>query len=225
MANWLQQMESFIGGGKKDSGGAGGPGGPRRIKVLRWLVLVGLIGAALLLVASLLNIKPVDPGGGTDLSPPHDQDVPQQEAFIGGGDSKPSDPFIDIETQLESRLKELLETMVGVGTAQVMVTVESTEETVLGLNEKKTQQITEESDRNGALRHITEVTNDGQVVIYEVNGGQSPIIVKKLKPKVRGVIIVAKGAENATVHKLIAEAVSRGLDVPLHKISVVPRKT
>lgn len=222
MANWLQQMEAFIGGSK---GGSGGPGGPRRIKAFRWLVLIGLIGAALLLVASLLNVRPVDPGGGSDLSPPNDQDVPQQEAFIGGGDSKPDDPFTDIETQLENRLKELLETMVGVGTAQVLVTVESTEETVLGLNEKKTQQITEESDRNGANRHITEVTNDGQVVLYEVNGGQSPIVVKKLKPKVRGVIIVAKGAENATVHKLIAEAVSRGLDVPLHKISVVPRKT
>ncbi|WP_027085062.1 stage III sporulation protein AG [Cohnella panacarvi] len=222
MANWLQRVEAFIGGGKGD---AGGPGGPRRIKAFRWLVLVGLIGAALLLAASLLNIKPVDPGGGTDLSPPRDEDVPQQEAFIGGGDSKSEDPFTDIESQLESRLKELLESIVGVGTAQVLVTVESTEETVLGLNEKRTQQITEESDRNGANRHITEVTNDGQVVLYEVNEGQSPIVVKKLKPKVRGVIIVAKGAENATVHKLIAEAVSRGLDVPLHKISVVPRKT
>ncbi|MFC5532571.1 stage III sporulation protein AG [Cohnella yongneupensis] len=221
MANWLQQMESFIGGGK----GGGGPGGPRRIKTFRWLVMIGLIGAVLLLVASMLNFKPVDPGGGSDLSPPNDQDVPTEQTFIGGGADKSDDPFTDIETQLETRLKDLLETMVGVGTTQVLVTVESTEETVLGLNEKRVQQITEESDRNGASRHITEVTNDGQVVLYEVSGGQSPIVIKKLKPKVRGVIIVAKGAENATVHKLIAEAVSRGLDVPLHKISVVPRKT
>jgi len=215
VAKWLQQLESFIGGGS---------GGARRVRAFRWLVLIGLIGAAMLLAASLMNMKTINPAQEPDLPPPRDEDIPQQEAFLGGGDVR-SDPFVDIESQFESRLKGLLESMVGVGTAQVMVTVDSTEETVVQLNEKQIQQLTEESDRNGASRHITEVTKDGQVVLYEVSGNQSPIVVKKLKPRVRGVIIVAKGAENATVHKLIAEAVSRGLDVPLHRISVVPRKT
>ncbi|MFC5701058.1 stage III sporulation protein AG [Cohnella faecalis] len=218
MAKWLQKLETFIGGG---------PGGARRVRAFRWLVLIGLIGAALLLAASLLNVKTVDPSKQPDYSPYRDEDVPkQQEAFIGGGESGKDDPFTDIEAQLETRLKEMLETMVGVGSSDVMVTVESTEETVVQLNEKTTSQITEETDRNGAKRHITDVTRDGQVVLYEVSSGsKSPIIVKKLKPKVRGVIIVAKGAENATVHRLIAEAVSRGLDVPIHRISVVPRKS
>jgi stage III sporulation protein AG len=218
MAKWLQQLESFIGGG---------PGGNRRIKAFRWLVLLGLIGAALLLAASMMNVKPIDPAKHPDLTPPGAQDAPIQEStFLGGGDK--SDPIADIESQLETRLKDLLETMVGVGTADVLVTVDSTEETVVQLNEKRTRQITQESDRNGASRHITEITDDGQVQLYELSGGsggQSPIVIKKLKPRVRGVIIVAKGAENATVHRLIQEAVSRGLDVPMHRISVVPRKT
>jgi stage III sporulation protein AG len=214
MTKWLQQLESFIGGG---------PSGPRRVKAFRWLVLIGLAGAALLLAASLLNVKTVDPNPAPDISPPGDEDAPQQETFLGG-EAKP-DPFADIEHELEGRLKSMLETMVGVGTADVMVTVDSTEESVLAENDKQTQQITEETDKNGASRHITDVTRDGQVVLYEVSGNQSPIVVKKVKPKIRGVIVVAKGAENATVHKLIAEAVSRGLDVPMNRISVVPRKT
>lgn len=215
MAKWLQQMESFIGGGS---------GGPRRIKAFRWLVLIGLIGAAMVLAASLLNVKTIDPNKNPDISPPRDEDVPQQETFLGGGESR-SNPFGEIESDIESQLKEILEAMVGVGTTDVMVTVDSTEETVVQLNEKKMSQITQETDRNGASRHITDITSDGQVVLYEVSGSQSPIIVKKLNPRIRGVSIVAKGAENATVHKLIAEAVSRGLDVPIHRISVVPRKT
>lgn len=215
MAKWLQQMESFIGGGS---------GGPRRIKAFRWLVLIGLIGAALVLAASLMNIKPVDPSQNPDLSPAKDEDIPQREAFLGGDESK-SNPFAEIESDVESQLKELLESMVGVGTVTVMVTIDSTEETVVQLNEKKMSQITQESDRNGANRHITDITSDGQVVLYEVSGSQSPIIVKKLNPRIRGVSIVAKGAENATVHKLISEAVSRGLDVPMHRIAVMPRKT
>lgn len=216
MAKWLQQLESFIGGGS---------GGQRRIKAFRLLVLIGLIGAALLLAASLMNVKTVDPAQDPNFSPPHDEDAPQQETFLGGGQDK-ADPFTDIETHIEGRLKDLLESMVGVGTTDVMVTVDSTEETIVQLNEKQIQEITDETDRNGARRHITNVTRDGQVVLYEVSSGnQSPIVVKKLKPRIRGVMIVAKGAENATVHKLIAEAVSRGLDVPVHRISVVPRKT
>lgn len=215
MAKWLQQMESFIGGGS---------GGPRRIKVFRWLVLIGLIGAALLLASTMLNVKKLDPTQNPDLSPPRDEDMQQQETFLGGGDTK-SSAFADIESEFESQLKELLESMVGVGTADVMVTVDSTEETVVQLNEKKMSQITQESDRNGANRHITDITSDGQVVLYEVSGSQSPIVVKKLNPRIRGVIIVAKGAENATVNKLIAVAVSRGLDVPMHRIAVMPRKT
>lgn len=215
MAKWLQQLESFIGGG---------PGGPRRVKAFRWLVLIGLIGAALLLISSLLNVKTMDPTRDPGLSPPRDEDVPdQQTTFLNGGDDA-KDPFVDIESSLESKLKQMLENIVGVGTADVMVSIDSTEETVVQLNEKMTQQITDETDRNGAKRHITEVNREGQVVLYEVSGGQSPIVVKKVKPKVRGVLIVAKGAENGTVHKLIAEAVARGLDVPIHRISVVPRK-
>ncbi|WP_256757164.1 stage III sporulation protein AG [Cohnella sp. WQ 127256] len=215
MAKWLQQLESFIGGGS---------GGPRRIKAFRWLVLIGLIGAAMLLAASLMNVKTVDPAKEPDLSPPRDEDIPQQEAFLGNEERKGT-TFADIESEYEGRLKELLERMVGVGTADIMVTVDSTEETVVQLNEKMMSSITDETDRNGAKRHITDITKDGQVVLYEVSGSQSPIVVKKIKPRIRGVLIVAKGAENATVHKLIAEAVSRGLDVPIHRISVVPRKT
>jgi stage III sporulation protein AG len=216
MANWLQRLESFIGGGS---------GGQRRVKAFRWLVLIGLLGAAMLLAASLMNVKTVDPAKSPDLSPPHDQDAPQQEAFLGGGDDKASSPFSDIEAGFEGRLKEMLERIVGVGTVDVLVTVDSTEETVVQLNEKQMQTITDETDRNGAKRHITDISKDGQVVLYEISSGvQSPIIVKKLKPRIRGVMIVAKGADNATVRKLVAEAVSGGLDVPIHRISVVPRK-
>ncbi|MFB9277356.1 stage III sporulation protein AG [Cohnella cellulosilytica] len=217
MAKWLERLESYIGGGS---------GGPRRVKAFRWLILLGLIGAALLLAASLLNMKPIDPSKAPDYSPPRDEDVPQQETFLGGGDDKGVSTFADIEAEFESRLKGMLEKIVGVGTVDILVTVDSTEETVVQLNEKQMQAITDETDRNGAKRHITDISKDGQVVLYEVSSGvQAPIVVKKIKPRIRGVMIVAKGAENITVKKLIAEAVSGGLDVPIHRISVVPRKT
>lgn len=214
MAKWLHKLETYIGGG---------PGGPKRVKTFRWLILIGLVGAALILASSFIKMKPVTPPAGDGAVPPGDGDKPaQQETFLGAGESK-DDPFAEIETQLDIRLKEMLEKIAGVGTVDVMATVDSTEETVVQLNEKKTQQITDETDKNGAKRHITDVTQDGQVVLYEVSGGKSPIVVKKIKPRLRGVLIVAKGAGNATVRRMISEAVASGLDVPIHRVSVMPR--
>ncbi|MFS8513242.1 MAG: stage III sporulation protein AG, partial [Planifilum fulgidum] len=40
---------------------------------------------------------------------------------------------------------------------------------------------------------------------------------------VRGVLIVAEGAEDLKRKALIIEAVQRVLDVPVHRISVMPR--
>lgn len=218
MAKWLQRLEEWAGVG---------PGGQGRIKTFRLLVLLGLIGLALLLGASLLEVKPVAPGDIERNVPLEDRDVPggeERETFLRSGADGGDNPFAPLERELENEIKDILEKMVGVGTVDVLVTIDSTEEIVVQKNESMSQRLTNESDRNGATRHITETTRDGQVVLYETSGAQSPIVVKRIKPHVRGVLIVARGAENGTVHRLIAEAVSRGLDVPLHRVSVVPRK-
>ena len=52
-----------------------------------------------------------------------------------------------------------------------------------------------------------------------------PIVVETKKPAIRGVLVVAKGADNIQVKKWIVEAVTRSLDVPSHRVSVLPKKT
>lgn len=132
--------------------------------------------------------------------------------------------FDAIELSLENKTKEILEKIVGVGAVDVLVTIDSTEELIIGRNTKDTQQLTEENDKDGGKRHITQYTRDGQIVTNEESGSEKPIITKKIKPKVRGVLIVARGAENKTVKNLIVDAVEKGLNVPAYRISVVPRK-
>jgi stage III sporulation protein AG len=119
----------------------------------------------------------------------------------------------------------MLEQIVGVGTVDVMVTVDSTEEVIVQRNVKDMQEENNETDANGGQRHTTQYTRDGEIVTYESSGGQhTPIVTKKVKPQVRGVLVVAMGAENPTVKQLIVDAVQKGLNVPSYKISVVPRK-
>lgn len=208
MAKWLDGLESAIGGG---------PGGPKRVRTLRILLIVGGIGAALMLINSFLPSKIVD-NSALDPNPP-----PQAEEVWNNG-SSPASPFATIESTLETRLKEILEKIVGVGSVDVLVTVDSTEEIVVEHDKTETQSITDENDRDGGVRHITSISKDGKVVLHEVSGNQKPIVTKTINPRIRGVLIVAKGAENATVRRLISNAVEKGMNVPVNRISVLPSK-
>lgn len=195
----------------------GGPGGVKRVKVIQTLIVAGAIGLLLMILSSYYTSKEVEP---TD---PLLTSAPTAEEAFQGHDVTAS-PFASVEGPLEERLKEILEKMVGVGKVDVMVTIESTEEKVVERNMNTSESITDENDKNGGTRHITTVTSDGQVVLYQASNGQQPLITKIINPRIRGVLIVAEGAEDATVRKLIIQAVEKGMNVVPTRISVVPSK-
>ncbi|MBA9088416.1 stage III sporulation protein AG [Fontibacillus solani] len=210
MPGWLKKLEQWIGKGTD---------GKKRTQTFRLLLIIGLIGIAIMLFNSFVNVKKVDTGG-EGREPPVMQDLP----VTALSEDIAENPFAKIELSLETKTKDILEKIVGVGAVDVMVTIDSTEEVIVQRNVKDTQELTEETDPNGGKRHITQYTKDGQIVTYESSGNEQPIVTKKIKPKVRGVLIVAKGAENKTVKSLIVDAVEKGLNVPAYRISVVPRK-
>lgn len=213
MPKWLDGLESTVGKGN---------GGPKRVRTLRWLLVIGGIGAALMVMNSFLTFQKVPPKDRQTQSQLNGAPADQSSAV--GGSVKTGSDFDAIEQPLEDQLKEILEHIVGVGPADVMVTVDSTEEMVVQVNDKESQQITNETDKNGGKRSITSITKEGQVVLYDTSGDQSPIVVKRIQPKIRGVLIVAQGAENLTVRRLIIDAVEKGLNVAVNRISVIPRK-
>ena len=210
MAKWLDGLERIAGGG---------PDGEKRVRSLRWLLIIGGLGAALLLINSFLSLRGVEPDEGAAGPPPEGEEV-----FLSREPGRGS-PFEAIEQPLEARLKDMLEKIVGVGTVDVLVTVDSTEEIVYEKNGRLTRQQTDETDGQGGTRHITQITQDGTVVLYEVSGDQTPVVVKRIQPKIRGILVVARGAENRTVRELILDAVQKGTGVPAGRIAVVPRKT
>ncbi|MDB5056246.1 MAG: stage sporulation protein [Bacilli bacterium] len=213
MGKFLKMIEQWL---------SGGPGASKRVKTFRWLMLIGLVGAALMIFNSFsfLSVKEVDPIGTGRASPQTNQ---TQTTFLGGGNKEKS-AFSDYEHEYESQLREILQKIVGVGVVEVMVTIDSTEEVTVDKNVKDSQQVTNESDTNGATRRITDVTRSGDTVVNQNSGNQNPFVLKYTKPKIRGVVVVANGAENLTVKKLLTEAVERGLDVPSNRISILPRK-
>ncbi|OMF49131.1 stage III sporulation protein AG [Paenibacillus peoriae] len=211
MSKWLKKLEQWLGGGAD---------GAKRFNSFRWLLILGLIGVAIMLFNSFVNVKKVDPENVGREPPGVMKNEPTLETSTGEESS-----FAGIEKVFEDNMKQMLEQIVGVGTVDVMVTVDSTEEVIVQRNVKDMQEENNETDANGGQRHTTQYTRDGEIVTYESSGGQhTPIVTKKVKPQVRGVLVVAMGAENPTVKQLIVDAVQKGLNVPSYKISVVPRK-
>ncbi|OAB44150.1 stage III sporulation protein AG [Paenibacillus glacialis] len=210
MGNWFKRIEQWVGGGNS---------GAKKISVFRWLIILGLVGVAIVLFNSFVNVKKVD-DENIGREPPSSTST---QATFQSTDSQ-ADSFGTIEEVVENNIKEILEKIVGVGTVDVLVTVDSTEEIVIQRNVKDSQQTSQENDANGGKRNTTQYTRDGEIVTYESSGSETPIVTKRVKPQIRGVLIVAKGAENQVVRNLVIDAVGKGLNVPGFRISVVPRK-
>jgi len=128
----------------------------------------------------------------------------------------------ELEESYEKDLQKMLNNIQGVPEVEVMVNLDSTNIKVYETNLIKGQQITNESDNNGGIRKVEDQTEETQVVLVRQGDQEVPLLVQTEKPKVRGVFVVAKGVDHSEVKMWVIEAVSRVLDVPTHKVSVMP---
>ncbi|MDI3508625.1 MAG: stage sporulation protein [Clostridiales bacterium] len=130
----------------------------------------------------------------------------------------------DYGEALETELADILSKVDGVGSVSVMITFESDGEKVPATDVQRSTKTTEEKDNQGGDRTIIEETDDSKHVILNQQGASQPMIIKELAPKIRGVIVVAEGAEDVAVQADVSHAVQTVLDVPAHKVTVFAMK-
>ena len=111
------------------------------------------------------------------------------------------------ESELESRLKDVISQISGAGKTVVMVTLDSSEEYFYAKNSSE--------DKDD-----TETKKESEIVIIDGENGEEPIILKSTEAEVRGVLVICEGGENAVVREKIIEAVCALLDVPSNRVSV-----
>ncbi|WP_088041684.1 stage III sporulation protein AG [Bacillus sp. EAC] len=128
------------------------------------------------------------------------------------------------EKDYEKQLTDILNDMVGVSNVTVEVNVDGSEKNIYQTNRTNRSQQTEETDKQGGKRNIDDNSVEEQVVIINDGEKEVPVIVQTQKPAIRGVLVIAKGANKIEVKQLIREAVTRLLDVPSHRVSVLPKK-
>ncbi|OFI07593.1 hypothetical protein CLOACE_01970 [Clostridium acetireducens DSM 10703] len=130
----------------------------------------------------------------------------------------------DYENTVKNELKNILSKIQGVGIVEVMIYFESGEEQVPAMNINDSINSTEENDNEGGKRNTTQKNNGSTVVITNSGSDSKPLIVKKIKPKVTGVVVVAEGAEEKVTELRITKAVVDLFNVPEEKVNVYPMK-
>ncbi|UII57957.1 stage III sporulation protein AG [Cytobacillus spongiae] len=189
----------------------------------QYLLLVLVFGAAIMLVSNMLF---KDEGANASLPAFKSEEQKEEEVPAFGQKQTGENKLIsDYEAHYENQLKEALEGMMGVDDVSVIVNVDATEKKVLEKNTTSQSQTTDETDREGGKRKVEDQSKEEQLVIVRNGEKEVPIVVETKKPEIRGVLVVAKGADNIQVKKWIIEAVTRVLDVPSHRVAVMPKKT
>ncbi|WP_062104715.1 stage III sporulation protein AG [Bacillus niameyensis] len=183
-----------------------------------YLLILLVLGAFLMILGSIWKEPPKD---ATVVSSTSDE---SSETF-GTKNTDTNSEMKIFEEQYENQLKDALEQIVGVHSVSVIVNVEATERKVLEKNAVLRSQTTREEDQEGGVRQIEDQSKEDEVVIIQNGDKEEPIILETKKPEIKGVLVVAGGAENIQVEKWIIQAVTRVLDVPSHRVAVIPKKS
>lgn len=151
--------------------------------------------------------------------------ISQEGQKRAGNAADVSQMTVSVEDNMEIKLKSILSQMQGVGEVDVMITFSTTRENVPAYDIKKIQSSTEEKDSGGGTRSVNQEEYDSTPAYEDSSaGGKTPVILKELKPEVKGVLVVAEGADSVEVRERVINAVKVVLDIPVHKVQVVQRK-
>ncbi|MGJ9456934.1 stage III sporulation protein AG [Oceanobacillus sp. CF4.6] len=186
-------------------------------KRIGYLILLGLAGVFLIIISNIFSSEE-EP----DIIMQSQNEVQNSSQADNSAELSASD-IKELENSLEQELAEMLNKIQGVTETEVMVNLDATSAHVYEKNLMKGQQTTDENDTNGGTRKIEDHTEENQVVLVRKGDQEVPLLIQTKQPEVRGVFVVAKGADHPSLKSQIVEAISRVLDAPTHKISVMPK--
>ncbi|MDI6709680.1 MAG: hypothetical protein QMC81_04635 [Thermoanaerobacterales bacterium] len=190
--------------------------GQRRQQILVLLAL-GVLGLVLLSVGSA--------GGGGGGQPGADAGTPRPEEGMPVTRSAALKTRAE-EEYLAARLESMLSQVAGAGAVDVTVKLEGSSVLEYATSGSVNRRVTEETDRDGGRRVITEDNLDDQVVVVQAGGGQQQqaVVEREVAPRVTGVLVVAEGARDPQVRMELFRATRAALGVEPHLIEIMPRK-
>ncbi len=158
------------------------------------LILIGVAGIALVLLSF-----PSNESNKTDSS--NDINVVQETKAA------------DYCTDSEERLKNIIEKIEGVDSAEVMITLKTSSEKIVLKDNPYEQEKGQENERY--------VYSDSSVIITDAEGNSMPYVVKELEPEIEGIAVVYTGKSGGDITYKITNVIMALFEIDSHKISVV----
>lgn len=118
--------------------------------------------------------------------------------------------------KIERQLEDILSEINGAGRVQVMVTLDTCYENVYA---KGYSGKTEENDVE-----TQNETEEEYIIVKKGSNNEECLLVKVYEPQIKGVAVVAEGADNIQVKKAITETVCALFDISSAKVSVEKSK-
>ena len=148
--------------------------------------------------------------------------------FLPDNSNKNQDERISNNTTLKSSAEEDLEKVLsnikGAGKVKVMITYDNGVEDVFAVNtEKKTDTVSEKS-ANGKSKNSETVTESKTLVTFKNDNGEEALVIVENEPKVKGVIVVAQGADNVNVKLDLQKAVETILQIKSSQVEIFVMK-
>lgn len=176
-------------------------------KSIQNLIIVGLMGIAIILAASFFFTSP------------------QEEEAVALEVSTEKTRDTSYEARIKSELEEILSQIEGVGEVNVMLTIANERESEIAYSKTASQSITQENDNQGGER-VTDQNNVTETaVMINENGENKPFVTRENRPEIKGIMVVAEGAQNPDVKYRLSQAVQVTLDLPSFKVVIYAKES
>lgn len=120
---------------------------------------------------------------------------------------------------LENNLEGILEEINGAGKVKVMITYDGSVEYITANTTNSNSNIS----TDGSRTNTTSSTTTSPVIVNN-SGSSGPIIIKEIEPDIKGVIVVAEGANNVQVRLELMRAVMVALNIGAENIEIFAMK-
>ena len=122
---------------------------------------------------------------------------------------------------LEDTLEEVLYTMEGAGKVKVMITLESSGESIVEKDVTTGIDASTQVNADGGSHNTSGNEKTGETVYVQQDRVSYPYVKQIISPRVAGVVVSAQGGDNLTINKNITEAIQALFGIDAHKIKII----
>lgn len=173
--------------------------------------IIFLLGVFFLLAATPVSSLSKKKQSGTDKNT--ESNNPKTE-------KNTNNEYID---DLENKLEQIIGSMEGAGSVQVMITLRDNGEKILDKNQPY-ESASQKDKGEGKESESTNMKSDQNTVLVEEDGNTVPIVIQEMYPEIEGVFVICEGGDNKDLTVHIKEAVQALFSIDAHKIVVYKLK-